>query len=322
MVVLIGLNTLISTDVSRATALPCTNMSSQNDARQFMSDHVSLSRKPLLVFVGLGIAMVTFMAAVFALGLRSTNGGAISPEQYATDFATLLPFGYAFSAGVVASVNPCGFLMLPAFVGYYMSNEHRAETGGIAARDLGKAVLFGCAVTAGFVVLFTGIGSIISAGGTAVVDGFPWAGLGIGLAMALLGVWLFATGRSIGFAWTSRISVPWVRPESRGIASAFAYGVAYGAASLSCTLPIFLVVVVTSLTRDGFLASMGQFLSFAFGMGLVVVAVALGATTLKAGVIQALRGIVPYVHRLSAILLVGSGLYLVVYWVVLGDLVG
>ena len=266
--------------------------------------------------------MATFMAAVFALGIRSTTGDAVSPEQYATDFATLLPFGYAFSAGVVASVNPCGFLMLPAFVGYYMGGQDRAADREVTIGDLGKAILFGGMVTLGFVAIFTVIGSIISAGGTAIIDGFPWGGLGIGVAMSLLGIWLFATGRSIGLSWAARISVPGVRPESRGVASAFAYGVAYGAASLSCTLPIFLVVVVTSLTRDGFLASAGQFVSFALGMGLVIVAVALGAATLKGAVAQALRGLVPYVHRLGAIFLVGSGVYLMVYWLVLGDLVG
>ena len=277
--------------------------------------------RPLLVFGGLGLAMAAFMAAVFALGLRGVTGDGVSPEQYASDFVTLLPFGYAFSAGVVASVNPCGFLMLPAFAGYYMG-EREGPAGDVTARALGRAAMLGVMATLGFVVLFTIIGSVVSAGGGAVIDAFPWAGLAVGVGMALLGAWLLVTGRSIGIAWAGRFNVPGVRPGSRGPASAFAYGVAYGAASLSCTLPIFLVVVATSLNRDGFLASAGQFVSFALGMGLVVVAVALGAATLKGAATRALRGLVPYVHRLSAVFLAGSGVYLIVYWVVLGDVAG
>ncbi len=293
-------------------------MSTPTDPRPY----VSSANRPLVVFGGLAVAMAAFMAAVFALGLRSTTGDSVSPEQYATDFARVLPFGYAFSAGVVASVNPCGFMMLPAFVGYYLGQQDRAHNNEVTIGDLRNAALFGGMVTLGFVVLFTVIGSIISTGGTAIIDSFPWAGLTVGLAMVILGLWLVSTGRSLGLPWASRLSLTGMTVERRGIASAFGYGVAYGAGSLSCTLPIFLVVVVTSLTRDGLLASAGQFISFALGMGLVVTAVALSAATLQRVVSQTLRGLVPYVHRLSAIFLVGSGLYLIVYWTVLGNLVG
>jgi len=30
--------------------------------------------------------------------------------------AVLLPFGYSFGAGMVSTVNPCGFSMLPAYL--------------------------------------------------------------------------------------------------------------------------------------------------------------------------------------------------------------
>ena len=162
--------------------------------------------------------MAAFMAAVFALGLRGVTGDGVSPEQYATDFVTLLPFGYAFSAGVVASVNPCGFLMLPAFAGYYMG-VREGPAGDVTARALGRAAMLGVMATLGFVVLFTIIGSVVSAGGGAVVDVFPWAGLAVGVGMALLGAWLLVTGRSIGIAWAGRLNVPGVRPGSRGPAS-------------------------------------------------------------------------------------------------------
>ena len=136
-------------------------MSTPTDPRPY----VSSANRPLVVFGGLAVAMAAFMAAVFALGLRSTTGASVSPEQYATDFARVLPFGYAFSAGVVASVNPCGFMMLPAFVGYYLGKQDRAQNNEVSLGDLWKAALFGGMVTLGFVVLFTVIGSIISTGG-------------------------------------------------------------------------------------------------------------------------------------------------------------
>jgi len=34
--------------------------------------------------------------------------------------ADLLPVGYAFGAGMVSTVNPCGFALLPAYLGLYL----------------------------------------------------------------------------------------------------------------------------------------------------------------------------------------------------------
>ena len=279
--------------------------------------HVGLWGRPALVFSIVALFMLAFMGAVFTLGIRSNTGDSISPEQYATNLAVILPFGYAFGAGLVASVNPCGFLMLPAYVGYYLgADDPHAQRDDVTFQQLFRSASFGVMVTLGFVALFSAIGSIIAVGGTAIIDVFPWAGLSIGAVLALLGLWLAITGRSLGFTMASRVG----RPQGRGLRSAFLYGVAYGAASLSCTLPIFLVVVATSLAAGGAMESVGQFVSYSLGMGAVIVAVSLSAAAFKGVVAQALRGVVPYVHRLSAIFLVGSGSYLIVYWVVLGDI--
>lgn len=37
-----------------------------------------------------------------------------------TRLADYLPMGYAFGAGMVSTVNPCGFAMLPAYLSLYM----------------------------------------------------------------------------------------------------------------------------------------------------------------------------------------------------------
>jgi len=277
----------------------------------------SAQKPPVAALVVLGLLFTGFMAAVFALGLRSTTGNAISPEKYAGDIAGLLPFGYAFGAGMIASVNPCGFLMLPGFIGYYIGRETPGEDPrDVTLRHLGRAVLFGLMVTLGFVALFAAIGSVISAGGTAIVGAFPWAGLAIGGALAAFGLWVLLTGRTFGLALASRIG----RPGGRGIGSAFVYGVAYGAASLSCTLAIFLVVVGRATASEGVLSGVGQFVGFALGMGVVVISVSLSAAAFKGAVVQTLKGVASYFQRLSGIFLAGAGIYLIIYWIVLGDI--
>ena len=49
-------------------------------------------------------------------------------------------------------------------------------------------------------------------------------------------------------------------------------------------------------------------------MGVVLVAVTVGAALFRGAVGRVLRGVVPHVHRLSAFFMVGAGVYLVYYW--------
>lgn len=260
----------------------------------------------------LGAFTIALIGGLFVYGLLSNTGRIASPEHYAHTFATVLPFGYAFAAGMVASFNPCGFLMLPSFVGYQIGIE--AESGDLTARQLGLGALIGATITLGFLTLFTAIGLVVVGGGHALIATFPWAGLVIGVALGVMGLWLLVTGRALGLTWASRVS----SPGNRGLRAMFLYGIAYGAVSLSCTLPIFLVVVATSLTNAGLVHSLGQFVSYALGMGAVITAVTMAATAVRGAFANNLRGLFPYLRRLSALFLLGAGVYLVVYWVWLG----
>jgi cytochrome c-type biogenesis protein len=92
------------------------------------------------------------------------------------------------------------------------------------------------------------------------------------------------------------------------------FGLAYGAGSLSCTLPVFLVVVGTGVTSGGFLSGAGQFLVFGLGMASVLVALTLALALFKQALVKWLRGAMPYVRLASAALLVAAGAYVICYW--------
>ncbi len=236
-------------------------------------------------------------------------------EQGMSNLVILLPLGYAFGAGMVASVNPCGFVMLPAFVGYYIGAE---EPGGPARprprhRPLANLVRgFGlvAAVTAGFVILFSGVGIVISLGGRLLAEFFPIAGLLLGVGLAGLGIWLLLTGNEFGIMAASRVP----KPQGNSFWSLFLFGIAYGVASLACTLPVFLAVMGGVLTTQGFLQGLTVFTSYALGMGAVLAAVVIGAALFRNAVGGFLKRLLPYVHRVSAALLVGAGGYLIYYW--------
>src|SRR5258708_34020612 len=98
-----------------------------------------------------------------------------------------LPLAFAFSAGILASVNPCAFVMLPGFVSYYLGCK---ETKDISTTSrLSAALVLGIAVTGGFMALFVSVGAIVSAGGHFLFQTLPWLNLVIGIALVGVGIW-------------------------------------------------------------------------------------------------------------------------------------
>ena len=128
--------------------------------------------------------------------------------------------------------------------------------------------------------------------------------------MAGLGLWLLVTHRTLGVMAASRVTIS----PQRNLRNVFMFGVVYAIGSLSCTLPIFLVVIGSSIASQGLLVSFAQFMGYALGMGVILIAATIGAALFRGAVAKVLRRVVPYVHRTSAWFLVGAGAYLVYYW--------
>ena len=233
-------------------------------------------------------------------------------EANVASAAAALPIGFAMAAGIVASVNPCGFFMLPTYVAYQLGTEEAGFDRLSAGRRTLRALAVGGTATAGFAAVFLAVGLVVAAGAGWIGRVFPFAGLGVGVLMLLFGIYLLISHRYVGILAASRVTVT----PKRNIRNAFVFGVGYAIGSLACTLPIFLAVVGTALTAGGFLASFGQFASYALGMGIVIIAVTVGSALFRDAVSKWLRSALPHVHRVGAFFLVGAGGYLIYYWVV------
>lgn len=263
------------------------------------------------------IAISLVLSAAFVVGLLVLIvAGRTRLEQAVSNLSSLLPVGYAFAAGMVASVNPCGALMLPSYVFFQLGADERHPSSSL--EQVLKAVRIAVATTAGFAVIFGAVGVLVSAGGRWLTALFPYAGLLIGVAMVVLGGWLLASHRSLGILAASRVSVT----PQRTLWSMFLFGIAYGVSSLSCTLPIFLVVVGSALGSGAFLVSMAQFMGYALGMGAVLAVITIGTALFREIVERWLRRLIPHIKGVSALFLVGAGVYLIYYWLVQVGLLG
>jgi len=171
----------------------------------------------------------------------SVENASSSGTSFLRDLSIALPLGYAFGAGMVAAVNPCGFALLPAYLGLYLGDQTEREQRSRGSR-LGRALAISASVTLGFVLLFGITGLILSSITSSLTRVFPWLGLIVGIALVLLaGRLMVADGLYSGFGERIAARVTGAA-RGRNVAGYFAYGVGYGLASLSCTLPIFLAI--------------------------------------------------------------------------------
>jgi cytochrome c-type biogenesis protein len=213
-------------------------------------------------------------------------------------------FSYAFGLGMVAAVNPCGFAMLPAYLGYFLGLEGDDDPD----RSVLRALAVGLTVTAGFVAVFAIVGYVIENVSRQVLDALPYATVVIGLALAALAVAML-------FGFQPILKLPKLQKGtgSRELGSMFLFGVSYAVASLTCTIATFLALTSVTFSNENVASGVGVFIMYALGMGSVVVFLTIATALAKASVARGLRRALPFVHRVSALLLLASGLYVAYY---------
>lgn len=232
--------------------------------------------------------------------------------------ASNLQVGYAFGAGMVSAVNPCGFVMLPVYISLYLgASEQGYASKSIVYRML-RAFLVAATLCCGFGVVFAIIGVAVSLGGSYLMGVAPWLAMLIGVALILWGTaMLFGKNFSLPIMLTFASKVG--DPRKISVLGFFLFGVAYGAASTSCVLPIFLAVVMNSVSTGGLDAAGVQFGYYLLGVFAVLVSLTIGTALLKRGIVEGyLRKMIPYVHKLSSLFLIIAGAYIVYYWITSG----
>jgi cytochrome c biogenesis protein CcdA len=214
-----------------------------------------------------------------------------------------VPLAYAFTAGLVAAVNPCGFPMLPAYLSFFIGTDDED-----AGTRIPRALLSGLAVSLGFLAVFAGLGIPVNAGVSWIYQLMPWLTIVIGVAMAGLGIAMLA-------GYRLKVALPRLDRggKDRRFRSMVLFGVSYAIASLSCTLPIFLTYVAGTAQRSNYASGLLAFLAYGAGMTLVLLVLSLALALARDGMVRRMRAALQYVDRVAAGLLVVVGAYLVYY---------
>lgn len=216
-----------------------------------------------------------------------------------------VPLSIALVAGGLAVLNPCAFPLLPALLSFYVGADERALPR--APNRILQGALVGLAVAAGALAVFAAVSLPIVYGARVLAQAVPWLGVALGVALAAVGVAVLL-GRRVSLPLSFG---PAVREKrGRGIVAMVGFGVAYGVASLGCTLPIFLALLGASVGIRG----ISVFAAYAAGKTLILTAVAIAAALAREGLTHALRRVLPRLNAVAGVLLVLAGGYLSYYW--------
>ncbi|MEM7338039.1 MAG: cytochrome c biogenesis CcdA family protein [Actinomycetota bacterium] len=213
----------------------------------------------------------------------------------------------AFALGMVALVNPCGFALLPAYLGYFLgTNEADASESRILA--LNRAQIVALSMSLGFMAVF-GLFGLALAGVLGTIA--PW----LAWVTLVMGVLLIALGVAMALGYRPTVAIPQLErgTGSRSVGSMFVFGVSYALASLTCTIGIFLSAVGTSASGASFAERFGGFLSYGAGMGLMATGLTLAVAFGQKGVVNGMRQIMPYIYTISAVVLIIVGAYVAWY---------
>ncbi len=220
---------------------------------------------------------------------------------------SLEQFAYPFSIGMLAAFNPCGFAMLPTYLGYFIGIDHERST---RLRALTRAVWVALVLTVGFVAVFAGIGAAVAlfVNQQTVVQYVGYITVAVGVALVAMGIAMLA-GRQI----TLRLPKLDKGTDSRETQSMFLFGVSYAVVSLSCTIGLFIQAVSNTFTTDGFAEGLGNFVAYGLGMGSVVLLLTVSLARARTAAAAGMRRLLPHIGRISGAVLLAGGIYLIDY---------
>ena len=214
------------------------------------------------------------------------------------------PLALAFTTGMVVTVNPCGFAMLPAYLSFFVGVDQRDDD---TRTSVARALVVGVTVTLGFVLTFTLLGLIVKQISDRVYDAASWISILVGAALAVLGIALL-------FGYELNVRLPHLERGGRttGLGSMFVFGVSYAVASLGCSLPVFLTYSYSQF-QAGVATGIASSLAFTVGFGMVLISLTIALALAKRSLVHQVRRVLPYVNRVAGALLVATGVYVAYY---------
>jgi cytochrome c-type biogenesis protein len=231
----------------------------------------------------------------------------LSPDTISAVFAVNTDrLWLSFGSGLLAAVNPCGFVLLPTYLMYFLGVTGRPGTQQASVK---RALLVSGALSAGFMSVFILVGGI-----TRLFT--DWINQNAKYVAFLIGIGLIILGIAMLFGYRLPFTTPKIDPgqRDRTVFSMFIFGIAYAVASIGCTIGPFSATVLGTIDTEGFGQGIFAIALYGIAMSLLVTTLTVSLALAQGGMLKVLRSGMKYVEVASAVVMILSGLFLAWYW--------
>jgi thiol:disulfide interchange protein DsbD len=227
--------------------------------------HIRLPVRLALALAAFGT--VAFLPDLLGSGLTGPSGDLGLGSLLGR--GSLLAFGAAFAGGVLTSLTPCVYPLIPITVSIF-----GAKRAGTRARAMGLSALY----VLGIAVMYSALGLAAALSGAAFgsVMQSPWVMALVGLVLANLALSMFGLFElQLPSSWQGRLS----RVGGAGWAGSFLMGLVSGIIAAPCTGPV-LAAALAFVAAQGSVA-LGVSVMFAYALGLGLLFFLIGAFSLS-----------------------------------------
>jgi len=215
-------------------------------------------------------------------------------------------FAYSFVLGILAAVNPCGFVLLPTYLLFFLGT--REEENLTTSERLRRALVVGAGISVGFLGIFFVIG-VISRLFT------QWIEFNAKYASFVIGIGLLVAGVRMLSGWTPKFAMPQIGGvRTRTFRATVVYGVAYAIASIGCTIGFLTTAVFGSIAVNGFVSGVISILLYGLGMAMLVTALTICLAFAKTGLVTLIKNRLNIIEKIGAGFVTLTGIYLIAYW--------
>ncbi len=215
---------------------------------------------------------------------------------------------FSFIAGLAAFFAPCSFAMLPGYITYYISKNSGNGQSSTLLRNILNGIIFGLIASAGFFTVFLTAGFSVIFVGQFIKSFIPWIAVITGFALIIIGISML-TGKEFTYFQAPNIHIANKGSKLR----IYLFGIVYAIGSLGCVFPIFLSIVVQSLSYNSIISSISILFVYVLAMSMVMVTVTALAFASKYAILQKIDKYLHYVKKGTAILLIIAGAYMIYY---------
>ncbi|MGQ1892024.1 cytochrome c biogenesis CcdA family protein [Thermophagus sp. OGC60D27] len=212
---------------------------------------------------------------------------------------------FSFLQGVLAFLAPCAVALLPGYIFSFIS-RNPTSSGQLSAR-LGRGLKLALLSILGILLIYSIAGTMIVVAGQFLKDYMKWITIIMGIILIVLGI-LMLLGKNISFSFHIEKS----NPKTEAI-EAFFFGIGYATGALGCLFPLFLIVATQAMAADTVWEGASYILAYFAGMSGMMIVTILLAIFAKDFLMKNLRKILPYMEKITAVLLIVAGAYVIYY---------